>query len=147
MVGTGNRDEPLILHASAVALKDCGLLIIGASGAGKSTLALELMALGADLVADDRVRVTRRAEGGLLLSAPDAIRDMIEARGLGLLAAPARPAMAAGVVDLDTTESARLPELRRRDILGESLPLLRRVESPAFASMLMLWLRGGRVAP
>ncbi|MEO1532556.1 MAG: serine kinase, partial [Pseudomonadota bacterium] len=45
------------LHASAVALGERGLLILGPSGAGKTRLALELVALGAELVADDRVIV------------------------------------------------------------------------------------------
>lgn len=46
-----------ILHASCVALDGRGLLILGPSGSGKSALALELMALGADLVADDRTEI------------------------------------------------------------------------------------------
>ena len=49
--------DPDTIHASAVALGPVGLLIMGASGSGKSSLALELMARGAKLVADDQVVV------------------------------------------------------------------------------------------
>ena len=41
------------MHATTVALRGRGLLILGPSGSGKSTLALQLMAVGARLVADD----------------------------------------------------------------------------------------------
>ena len=147
MTASGPGDAHLVLHASAVAFGHRGLLITGASGAGKSGLAIQLIALGADLVADDAVAVTRRAEGGLLLAAPESIAGMIEARGLGLLTASPVTALAAAVVDLDTPETERLPERRSTRIAGEDLPLLRRVESPAFASMLKLYLTGGRAEP
>jgi len=44
------------IHASCVAVDGKGLLITGASGSGKSALALQLMAFGAHLIADDRVK-------------------------------------------------------------------------------------------
>lgn len=123
-----------------------GLLITGASGSGKSTLAIEMMALGADLVADDRVEVRRRPEGGLILSAPEPIRGLIEARGLGLLRAPAGVALAVGIVDLDRTGKDRLPVPRDIVIAGEPLPVLDGLETRAFASILLLYLKGGRAA-
>ena len=62
-----SRDPGTInLHASAVALDGRGALLLGASGAGKSGLALRLMALGARLVADDRVLLRRGPEGLLI---------------------------------------------------------------------------------
>ena len=73
----------------------------------------------------------------------DTIRDMIEARGVGILASPASPAWARAVVDLDKVEKARLPEARETVIAGARLPLLRKVESPAFPAMLKLYLLGG----
>ena len=39
------------LHGSAVAAGEHALLITGAAGAGKTTLALEMIALGAELIA------------------------------------------------------------------------------------------------
>jgi len=135
---------PLILHASAVAVDKAGLVITGAAGAGKSTLAMQMIALGARLVADDRVTAEHLAEGGLRIAAPAAIAGLIEARGLGLLTVPAAPAIARGVVDLDRVETSRLPEPHEAVIAGERLPCLWKVESPAFAAMLMLWLKGER---
>ena len=134
-----------VLHASAVAVGNRGLLICGASGSGKSSLALQMIALGASLVADDRVLVRRRSEGGLHLSCPEPIRGMIEARGFGLLAVPRTTAIAVALVDLDAKESERLPVPRETLIAGEALPSFRRVEAPHFASILLLYLKGGCV--
>ena len=133
---------PLVLHASAVAVAGRGLLIRGASGSGKSGLALQLMALGADLVADDRTVVTRRG-GTLWLSAPDPIRGLIEARGLGLLRAASMEAGLAAVLDLDVAETLRLPEERHVTLLGQDVPLLHNSASPHFSAALLLYLRTG----
>lgn len=135
------------LHASAVALdRDRGVLILGASGSGKSSLALQLMAFGAHLVADDRVDLQAR-DGALWASAPAALRGMIEARGLGLLAATPLPAARIVlIVDLDRTEAARLPPAHQRQILGVSLPLARNCAMPHFPAAILQYLRGGRVA-
>ncbi|MDJ1017685.1 MAG: serine kinase [Paracoccaceae bacterium] len=138
---------PLILHASAVAVEGRGLLITGASGSGKSSLALELISRGARLVADDRVSAEPLPEGALRLTPPDAIAGRIEARGVGLLALPHEIAHASAVVDLDETETDRLPERHEVVIAGVALPLLRAVESPAFPAMLLAYLHGGRAAP
>ena len=138
----GAAANPLTLHASAVANGPKGLLIKGKSGTGKSTLALELIALGARLVADDQV-VLHPQDGGLLMSAPDPLKGRIEARGLGILQTEQAPAFASAVVDLDQTETARLPDPRETVIAGEPLPLYHRVENTAFASMLYVLLSGG----
>ena len=94
-----------ILHASCVAVAGRGLLIAGASGSGKSALALDLMAFGATLVADDRVCL-QRAGAALLASAPPTIAGLIEARGIGLLRARAvtAPVPVAALIDLDRVE-------------------------------------------
>ena len=137
----------VVLHASAVALGNRGLLITGASGSGKSTLALRLIGLGATLVADDRVIVTPLPEGGLRLSCPAPIRGLIEARGVGLLRVEATKALAIAVVDLDRTATERLPEPETAEVAGRPLPLIRRVEGPAFPDILLLYLKGGKAAP
>ena len=139
--------EPVNLHASAVAFGSVGLVILGASGAGKSSLALELMALGATLVADDRVIAAPDFEGGLRLSAPSPLEGLIEARGVGLIRVDHRPAMAAWVVTLDEAETERLPERHETVIADVALPLIRKVESPAFPAMLCALMNGGRSAP
>ena len=67
-----------------------------------------------------------------------------EARGLGLLAAPAGPARVAAIVDLDHTEDERLPPLRAERLAGADLPVLHKVEGPHFPAALMLYLQGSR---
>ncbi|MDX2482799.1 MAG: HPr kinase/phosphatase C-terminal domain-containing protein [Pseudodonghicola sp.] len=139
-------DSPpdVILHASCVAIAGRGLLIAGASGRGKSALALQMMALGAELVSDDRV-VLHRAGDAILASAPPAIAGLIEARGLGLLQMqPAGPTPVFALLDLDRDEPDRLPQPRQSDLLGRSVTLLYRVDAPHFPAALVHYLRTGQ---
>lgn len=133
-----------ILHASCVAVAGRGVLILGPSGAGKSALALTLMALGANLVADDRTRVWREGDR-LRAAAPEAIRGRIEARGFGLLTAPAVEAELILAVDLSRQETARLPEPHRTSLLGLSLPLRFGGIGPHLAPAILLCLHTGTV--
>ena len=134
------------LHASCVARNGQAVLIRGASGSGKSGLALQLIAMGATLVADDRTLI-RQSDGALLATAPDSITGQIEARGVGILAAETTSAARLGlIVDLDETETERLPPYREVEILGVSLPLLHHAPSPHFAAAIWLCLQGGRCA-
>ncbi len=133
-----------IRHATCVALNRRGCLITGASGSGKSSLALSLMALGAMLVADDRV-VLQPGPAAVMASAPPQLRGLIEARGVGLLrCAPSDAVPVVVVVDMDTAETARYPEQRTIRLLGRRIPLLRRVPAPHFAPALVQYLRSGR---
>ena len=66
------------IHGSCVAVAGRGLLILGPSGAGKSALALQIMALGGQLVADDRVELTRQGDE-VIARCPVALRGLIEA--------------------------------------------------------------------
>ncbi|MFW8635016.1 HPr kinase/phosphorylase [Cribrihabitans pelagius] len=139
--------ESLCLHASCVALGGRGLLIAGASGSGKSALALELMAYGAALVADDRVLLEAR-DGQLAARAPSATKGLIEARGVGLLrAAACGPVPVAALVDLDDVEDARLPVQQTTLILGVRLIRLRRAEGAHFAPALLQYLKCGALDP
>lgn len=151
--GAGRSDTQtrLVLHATTVALYGQAVLIRGESGRGKSSLALQLMALGAGLVADDRTCVWRDdcgADGDIVMAdAPDTLRGRIEARGIGILEADAAgPCRIGLVVDLDQLEEARLPPYRTIDLLGLSLPLVHRVDSPAFPAGILQYLEAGRVA-
>lgn len=135
---------PIVLHASAVAFENRGLLILGPSGSGKSSLAIELMALGATLIADDGVVLTPQ-DGALKISAPNQTAGMVEARGIGLLKADAGTAWARAVVDLAQVETERLPRSRQTVIADVALPLIHRVETSAFASMLKVLMLGGRL--
>lgn len=134
------------VHASAVALDGRGVLILGASGTGKSTLALELLALGARLIADDQTILDARAEV-LFARAPAPIRGLIEARGLGLLRAdPVDDVAIFLVVDLDRDEEDRLPPCRKWQVLGCTIPLVLRVRAPHFPAGILQYLRAGRAA-
>lgn len=144
MIRTENRTETL--HASCVALDGKGLLILGPSGSGKSSLALQMMGLGAALVADDRTILSHSGDGALLASAPAPIRGRIEARGVGILGADAvGPVGLAAVVDLGQQETDRLPPLRNISLLGCRMALVLGPLQPHLASALCQLLRGGRI--
>ena len=137
---------PVCLHASTVALDGRAVAISGASGSGKSGLALQLMAFGARLVADDRTLLTPR-DGKLIVSAPAPIRGRIEARGVGLLGAETvAEAELALAVDLDHDETERLPPARHVEWFDISVPLVLRVQSVHFAPAIWQYLKAGRVA-
>lgn len=132
------------VHASAVAVDGAALLICGRAGTGKSSLALAMMALGAQLIADDRTLLSQK-EGLPWLACPASTTGLIEARGVGILRCPAiSGARLAAVVDLAREETERLPPLRNFILMGHSVPLLLNVRAPHFAQALMLCLRHGR---
>ncbi len=139
---------PLHLHASAVAYGGRALMFTGPSGSGKTALALDLMALGCRLVADDTVLL--HVEDGRLFARPaPATAGLIEARGLGLLAAEADdgPVPVLAEVDLTRTEPDRLPQAREIDRFGVRLPLLLRPHYPNAAPALLQYLKGARTHP
>nr|WP_255697329.1 HPr kinase/phosphatase C-terminal domain-containing protein [Sinirhodobacter sp. WL0062] len=137
----------IILHASCVALDDRNaVLILGPSGAGKSTLALQLMAYGAHLVADDRV-VLHKDGPDVIASAPESIAGLIEARGVGILRAQPLPsARIRLVVDLSREETERLPPMRETNVLDRFLPLVLRLQHGHLDLAVLQWLKGGRHA-
>ncbi len=136
-----------IVHASAVALDGQGVLIRGHSGAGKSRLALELIALGATLVADDRTRLIARG-GRLLLACPPTLAGLVEVRGIGILRLPhAENVPLALIVDLDRPPVARLPEMDTTRLLGREIVTIRGAGHPFLAAALRCYLMGERVAP
>lgn len=121
-------------------------MILGPSGAGKSALALQLMALGAQLVADDRT-VLHQDGPDIWASSPDSIRGMIEARGIGILTAqPCTRARVHLVVDLARSETDRLPPLRHYSLFDQQRPLLYRVAAAHFPAAIIQFLKGGRQA-
>jgi HPr kinase/phosphorylase len=93
-------------------------------------------------VSDDRTLLSRPDDGPPLAAAPEAIRGLVEARGLGLIRVDAaEPGRLAAVVEMSVVEQERLPPARNTDVLGFTLPLLRRVDAPWFPDALILWLR------
>ena len=80
-------------HGALIHVLDVGVLILGPSGVGKSECALELVARGHQLVADDVVRIHSVASPGgagdsLCGTSPELIRHYMEIRGIGLLYIP-----------------------------------------------------------
>lgn len=137
-------DAPLIIHASCVAFGGAAVGILGPSGQGKSGLALQLMALGGALVADDRTCLWRQ-DGQLMADAPAPLRGRIEARGVGILNARANgPAPLRLWVDLAQKETQRLPPMRQCHCLGLSRPVLHNVDSAYFPAAILQYLAVGR---
>jgi HPr kinase/phosphorylase len=145
---TGRDGDALWLNATAVAMGEAGILILGAPGSGKSSLALALMAHGATLIADDGVRLRPAAEG-VLLERPASAPDLIEARGVGLLRGGpiTSAALLTMAVDLDTTEPRRLPPRRLVAIGNRSYPLILGGQAPTLAASLVIMARHGCAEP
>jgi HPr kinase/phosphorylase len=112
----------MLIHASAAALGSDAVLLRGPSGAGKSDLVLRLIGRGWHLVADDQVMLE-----GETLSAPPALRGMLEIRGIGIFTAlhVASPARLCLMVDLVAREDVpRLPEPDYWDGPAGAVPLI-----------------------
>lgn len=134
------------IHATTVALGGRGLVITGPSGAGKSSLALELMAVGAALVADDRTDL-RLSAGRLIAQAPLPLLGRIEARGVGIVGAvPAPPTAVALACDLGRHEEDRLPQVRHHEWLGVRVPLVLGPYRPHLYAALRQLMMGERLA-
>lgn len=141
----GTQAGAIWLNGTGVAVGDRGILILGAPGTGKSGLALNLLALGAELVADDGLWLDH-ADGLPRITRPARSPDLIEARGIGLIRAGAtRPTVPLAImVDLDRAESERLPP-RRLVATGEALrPLILGAGHNTLAPALVLMARHGR---
>lgn len=135
--------ETVLLHASCVSVNGNGVLICGAAGSGKSSLALNLIALGAELVTDDQTLI-RRENKNLIARCPETISHLIEARGLGILTPPTRSDVALTlVVDLETVQSQRVPPPEAYELFGITLPLFRRAPLDAFPAALYILARDG----
>lgn len=143
MTGPEHTPQTETRHASAVAIDGAGVLITGPSGSGKSGLAIQLIALGAVLIADDRTRLALR-EGWPWLLPPERLAGVVEARGVGLLStAAAKPAPLRLIVDMGTAESTRLPPPHEEIVLGQPIDLVRRVDAPYFPGAIVAAAKGG----
>src|ERR1700681_624547 len=104
------------VHASAVLVGDCAVLIRGPSGSGKSRLAFDLILAGragqipaAVLVGDDRVHLDA-GKGHLMVRPARELAGLIEIRGLGIRRCDfAQEAIVGMVVDLCADDAERLP--------------------------------------
>lgn len=80
----GQATDVVTLHGVFLEVFGEGVLITGRSGLGKSELALELLARGHRLVADDAVEFERHGES-LKGRCPPLLEGFLEARSLGVL--------------------------------------------------------------
>ncbi|GAB4172478.1 MAG: HPr(Ser) kinase/phosphatase [Wenzhouxiangellaceae bacterium] len=75
----------VVLHGVFMEIFTLGVLITGDPGAGKSELALELLTRGHRLIADDSPEFTQITPEIIEGGCPEALRDCLEVRGLGVL--------------------------------------------------------------
>lgn len=76
----------VIIHGSLVDVYGVGLLITGRSGIGKSEVALDLVERGHRLVADDMVKIIRRADNVIIgTRGTEILGHNLELRGLGIV--------------------------------------------------------------
>lgn len=103
------------------------------------------MALGADLIADDRVDLAV-PDSAVMLSCPSGLQGLIEARGVGLIETSHEraPTPCALIIDLDA-EAERLPSLQMRDLLGIPHPVINGAKRSGLASIVCVLLRTGRL--
>ena len=138
------KNADVTMHATCVAIAGHGVLITGPSGSGKSSLALQLMALGAVLVSDDRTML-RRDRDALIASPPPTIAGMIEARGVGIISVihlDATPVVL--IIDMACIEMNRLPERHTATVLDITLPCLHKVDAPYFPTAIHTYMAGMR---
>jgi len=74
-----------MLHGSLVDVYGTGMLFTGRSGIGKSEIALDLVEREHRLVSDDIVMVTKKAEGILIGSGTNLLKQFMEIRGVGII--------------------------------------------------------------
>lgn len=128
----------VFLHGSMVDVYGIGVLIAGRSGIGKSEVALDLIARGHRLVADDVVTVSRRAGGALIAQVNDKLKYNMEIRGLGIIDIHSmfgirgirkqkRLEVRVELVDWDSSEKYERLGLKEMTckILGETITLVR----------------------
>jgi HPr kinase/phosphorylase len=77
--------EKTVIHGVFLDVHGLGVLLTGDSGVGKSELALELISRSHCLIADDSIEFSQQGPGAVRGTCPDALRDFLEVRGLGIL--------------------------------------------------------------
>ena len=111
-------NDSLIMHATCVDINGSGVLIVGRSGSGKSSLAINLLALGSKLVADDQCALIKKNKKFRVFK-PASLPKSIEIRGVGLVSVPMVVETSLDwVVNMDEAEKERMPDLRSTEIDG-----------------------------
>ena len=115
-------NDSLIMHATCVDINGSGVLIVGRSGSGKSSLAINLIALGSTLVADDQCEIVKK-NNKLSVFKPTSLPSSIEIRGVGLVSVPMVVETSLDwVVNMDEPEKKRMPDLQFTEIDGYRIP-------------------------
>jgi HPr kinase/phosphorylase len=73
------------IHGSLVDVYGVGLLYTGKSGIGKSECALDLVERGHRLVADDAIKITKKAPDVIVGQAVEKLGHHMEVRGIGII--------------------------------------------------------------
>jgi HPr kinase/phosphorylase len=81
----GAPSEKTVIHGVFLDVHGLGVLLTGESGVGKSELALELISRSHCLIADDAIEFSQQGPDEVRGTCPDALRDFLEVRGLGIL--------------------------------------------------------------
>lgn len=120
-------NDAVNLHATCIAIKHNGILLLGKSGAGKSDLALRLIEnKNAILVADDRVDI-KKIDDKIFASSPHTIKGLLEVRGIGIIKVPCLEQcdikLAVNLVD-DTKQIERMPENKFYEIQQIKIPMI-----------------------
>ena len=117
-------NDSLIMHATCVDINGSGVLIVGRSGSGKSSLAINLIALGSKLVADDQCEIEKK-NNKFRVFKPVSLPSSIEIRGIGLVSVPMVVETSLDwVVNMDEAEKERMPDLRFTEIDGYKIPTI-----------------------
>jgi HPr kinase/phosphorylase len=129
--------ERRTVHGVFIEVLGMGVLLVGDPAVGKSELALDLIARGHRLIADDAPRFARIAPETLEGTCPEALRDFLEVRGLGILniramfgeGAVVRSKTLNLIIDLQPLDHQQLECIDRlsgslsvRNILGVAVP-------------------------
>ena len=110
------------MHATCVDINGSGVLILGRSGSGKSSLAINLIALGSKLVADDQCKLVKK-NNSFRIFKPASLPNSIEVRGIGLVSVPTVVETRLDwVVNMDEAETERMPDLRFTEVGGYRVP-------------------------
>jgi len=105
-----------------VDINGSGILILGRSGSGKSSLAINLIALGSKLVADDQCKLVKK-NNSFRIFKPASLPNSIEVRGIGLVSVPTVVETRLDwVVNMDEAETERMPDLRFTEVGGYRVP-------------------------
>jgi len=127
MSGSDRGDDAasLLVHGSAVRLFGYGILLLGPPTSGKSDLALCLIDVGAVLIADDQVSLTRR-DDHLHARAPERLAGLLALRGMGIMRLPCAEGGLDIAVDLvpSSMTTDPLPAQATASWLGVTLPKL-----------------------